>query len=221
MQLPQSSVLLAIAVAGAGGYALLHDAPPAEVPYAAAANQPRAPLDDTPGLEETDPPDEDDPEGQGDPAEPVAPDDRPAIAWTVPSAWRPVPNPSPMRIATYDVAHVAGDTVDGEVSISRAGGDVDSNVERWAGQFSGGSRPKRLLSLVHGFEVTFVDIEGNYTSTMEPAAAPQVGWALAAAIVKTPGLPYFFKMTGPAATVRAAKAALRGVIESVRAAGRP
>jgi hypothetical protein len=79
----------------------------------------------------------------GDPPD-FAPGDRgEEIEWTVPSTWRPLPSPSPMRIATYGIAHSPGDAVDAEVSVTRAGGDVDSNVARWAGQFSGSVAPKR------------------------------------------------------------------------------
>lgn len=221
MQLPQSYALLAIAVAGAGGYALLSDAPPAAKPYVATEPQRPEPNDSVPGLEGADRPDEDDPRAAAQPPDRAPHDEQAPIDWTVPSQWRPLPNPSPMRIATYGVAHAPGDAVDAELSVSRAGGDVDSNVARWAGQFSGGAAPKRKVSSVRDLEVTFVDIEGAYTNTMEPGGSPHAGWAMAAAIVKTPGQPYFFKLTGPAATVRASRAAFQVLVEGIRRAASP
>jgi hypothetical protein len=47
------------------------------------------------------------------------------------------------------------------------------------------------------------------------APTPHPHWTLLGAIVETSGSPYFFKMTGPQATVRAAHVAFDRLIESV------
>lgn len=149
-----------------------------------------------------------------------APDTEPAaITWTVPSAWHTAPNTSTMRIATYTVPHTGSDTVDAEVSVTRAGGDIASNVDRWVGQFQGAGEPKQSTRTVKSLAVTSVEIEGTYTNGMDPGAKPRTGWALLAAIVKTPGQPYFFKMTGPAATVHAAATAFNGMIDGIKPSG--
>jgi hypothetical protein len=146
-------------------------------------------------------------------------DDEPAaIEWTVPSAWRKVPNSSSMRLATYAVPHAPSDGVDADVSVTRAGGDTSSNITRWAGQFEGSAPPEPKTRTVHGIEVTTVEIKGTYTNSMNAAGKPQTGWALLAAIVKTPGMPYFFKMTGPAATVEAARGAFTAMIDGIHTA---
>jgi hypothetical protein len=51
---------------------------------------------------------------------------------------------------------------------------------------------------------------------MGPGAAstPRPRWSLLAAIVETAGSPYFFKLLGPAATVRAARPAFDGLVSS-------
>jgi hypothetical protein len=150
----------------------------------------------------------------------LAVDDEPAaIEWTVPATWHTMPNPSSMRLATYSVPRAAGDPADADVSVTRAGGDTASNIERWTGQFAGAEPPKPSVHTVRGLEVTVVELEGIYTNGMSPGAKPQPGWALLAAIVKTPGMPYFFKMTGPAATVRAARTAFTAMIDGIHSAG--
>jgi hypothetical protein len=149
-----------------------------------------------------------------------APDNEPAaIAWTVPATWHTLPNPSTMRIATYAVPRAAGDPADGEMSVTRAGGDIASNIERWTGQFAGAGEPKQQSRTVKGLAVTVVELEGTYTNGMDPNGKPKTGWALLAAIVKAPGQPYFFKMTGPAATVHGARAAFTTLVDSIHPTG--
>jgi hypothetical protein len=149
----------------------------------------------------------------------IAPDDEPAaIEWSIPAGWRILPNPSPIRIATYLVPRAAGDGADAEVSVSRAGGDESANIQRWVDQFEAASQPKRRAQKVRGLDVTLVEIEGTYTSTMDPSAGPRPGWALLAAIVRSPGQPYFFKMIGPAATVHGARTSFAKLVESIQPA---
>jgi hypothetical protein len=208
MQVSATTILLAAVVVGAAAYALLGNPPaPSEAPRAMAPPEEVHPDETMPEL----PPE--DPEGVADPAsdemEDIAPDNEPAtIEWSVPAGWKTVPSPSSMRIATYSVG-------DAEVSVVRAGGDESANVQRWVDQF-GGATAKRRTQKVHGLDVTLVELEGAYTNTMVPNGSPQPGWALVAAIVRAPGQPYFFKMTGPVATVRGAQAAFAKLVESIK-----
>jgi hypothetical protein len=52
--------------------------------------------------------------------------------------------------------------------------------------------------------------------TMPAAGAPKQGWRLVGDIVEAPSGLWFFKMTGPDATVKAAAKELDGLIDSVR-----
>jgi hypothetical protein len=47
------------------------------------------------------------------------------------------------------------------------------------------------------------------------AATSHPKWALLAAIAETSGTPYFFKLTGPLATVKAARPAFDAMIDSL------
>lgn len=141
------------------------------------------------------------------------------IAWDVPAGWETAPNPSAMRKATYKVKRAEGDPEDAEVSVSQAGGTVDANVQRWAGQFEGGGEPKRAQRTLGDLKVTVVELKGSFKSGM-PGMGPgatKEKWAMLGAIVETPaGTPWFFKMTGPEKTVTAARADFDKLVDSFR-----
>lgn len=229
MQVSQSTLILGAVVLAAGAFALGRETAPSEARIIEVA-RPEAPAE----------PDEERPAMAPEATTGAAPramgaamgstgtmgagdlqaDNEPAaIEWTVPAAWRVMPNPSAMRLATYAVPRAPGDPADADVSVSRAGGEVSSNIERWAGQFAGAEAPRPRSHGVRGLEVTLVELEGVYTNGMSPGARPQPGWALLAAIVKTPGMPYFFKMTGPVATVHAARAAFNAMVDGLHTTG--
>jgi hypothetical protein len=135
----------------------------------------------------------------------------PAIDWTVPTGWQALPNASPMRLATYKVDGAA------ELSVARAGGSVDANVQRWAGQFDGSPKPDRSEREVHGLNVTVVHLAGTFLGGGMGGTAPEKrdGWAMLAAIVQSPGSPYFFKLLGPKEQVDRARAGFDALIASV------
>jgi hypothetical protein len=144
--------------------------------------------------------------------------DAPAPFWVAPPAWKMLPNPSTMRLATYRIPRADGDTQDTDLSVVQAGGTTDANIDRWLGQFDQAGKDTRTVKVVHGMKVTIVEVQGAYlgggmTADNKPAANP--GWALLAAIVETPGTPTFFKMVGPAKSVAAARPAFGVLLASV------
>ena len=126
-----------------------------------------------------------------------------------------MPNPSTMRLATNKLPRAAGDSEDAELSVSRAGGETDANIRRWVGQFEQAKNEQRRTKIVQGFKVSIVEVEGTYSGGMGAAAGAHANWALMGAIVETPSQPYFFKVTGPAATVHAGKKAFDAMIDSL------
>ncbi len=218
MQVSQSTLLLGAVVLAAGSFALGRETAPTES-RVVEVERPVPAADPGGGSPEVmDPMGSPDPMAAPSPS--LAPDDEPAaIEWSVPAGWHTMPNPSSMRLATYAVPRVASDTADADVSVARAGGEISANIDRWVGQFAGAQPPKPSLRTVHGYEVTTVEIEGVYTNGMSAGSRPQAGWALLASIVKTRGMPYFFKMTGPAATVHAARAAFTAMIDGIHGPG--
>jgi hypothetical protein len=125
-----------------------------------------------------------------------------------------------MRKATYRVPRAAGDAEDGELTISQAGGSVEQNVARWAAQLD--RKPadvKREKKKVAGFDVTIVEIRGDYGGMAMPGAPPQPkkpGWALLGAIVDT-SPPTFLKLTGPEKSVLAARPDFDRFIDGLKA----
>ena len=130
------------------------------------------------------------------------------LDWKAPVHWQLVPNASTMRLATYRVPRTAGDAEDAELSITQAGGSVEANADRWIGQFDTAAQKtaKRGTRKVGVLEVTTVEVQGAYSGGMGKDPSSRTGWALLGAIVSTRGMPHFFKLTGPAKSVLAARA---------------
>jgi hypothetical protein len=125
-----------------------------------------------------------------------------------------------MRKATYRISRAAGDPEDAELSVSQAGGTVEMNIQRWASQYEQKAEGavKRSERTVSGVKVTLVEIQGTFTGSAMPGAAPaspKSGYALLGAIVETAGASTFFKLTGPEKTIAAAKADFDRLIESI------
>jgi hypothetical protein len=92
------------------------------------------------------------------------------------------------------------------------GGSVEANLQRWYGQFKqpDGSPTTDHVSQkkeqVNGMEVTEVYVTGTYLKSTSPMMMQGPleelpGYAMLAAIVEAPDGPWFFKATGPKATI--------------------
>jgi len=162
-------------------------------------------------------------------AQPIASATKPAAAtkaadvvWTMPSSWKAMPD-RPMRKATYQVPGAAGAA---EVAVFYfgvgQGGDVEANITRWLGQFKdlAPDQAERDQREVHGFSISTVRVkEGTFSSGMPGGpTVPQEKYGLNAAVVETPAGPYFFKMTGPSATVDAEEGHFSELLGSVELA---
>ena len=144
---------------------------------------------------------------------PVAGEEPAAITWHAPAEWKVRENTNTMRLATYGV----GDSA--ELTVSRAGGSLEANINRWAGQFDGSSHTERKDRTVHGMKVTVVHMAGTFVGGggMTPGAAsePNAGWVMLAAIVESNGNPYFFKLLGPADQVERARTTFEHMLDGI------
>lgn len=158
------------------------------------------------------------PPGHPPTKDPFAPTAPASVVWDAPNGWEKVGNPSPMRIATYRIPKIEGDSEDAELSVSQAGGSLDANIDRWKGQFSNSpGEPVREDKKVGTYEVTIVEISGTFASGMPGAdTTPKDKFTMLAAIVKTGATNHFFKLTGPEKTVASAKADFNKMIDSIR-----
>jgi len=149
------------------------------------------------------------------------------ISWVDPPGLRRVPPKSQMRKASYEVPRAEGDTEDGELAVfyfgPGQGGSIEANVERWVKQFSNVAAEgiKRADREANGLRQHTVEIQrGTFDAGqmgMGGSGGPKKDYALQGAIVESPSGAYFFKMTGPARTVAAAKAPFMQLLDSVRA----
>jgi hypothetical protein len=147
----------------------------------------------------------------------AAAEEPPALAWSIPKSWKLLPNSNTMRLFTYRIPAAQGAPDAAELSIVRAGGSADANLQRWVEQFEGAVPGKRERLTVNGFEVHTLAVSGTFTAgAMGGAAAARAGWALKGAVVDTAAGAYFFKLTGPEASVRMALTDFDLLIKSLR-----
>ena len=94
-------------------------------------------------------------------------------------------------------------------------GGVEANVDRWIGQMqqpdgsASKDKARRETQTINGLKVTLVDLTGTYIAEVRPGATERFnkpGFRLRAAVIETPGGPYFVKMIGPAKTMADADA---------------
>ncbi|MDB4931747.1 MAG: hypothetical protein JWM10_4231 [Myxococcaceae bacterium] len=149
------------------------------------------------------------------------------LRWTDPAAWRRgTPPPGSMRRGQYEVPGPDGA---GELTVfwfgAGQGGSIDANLARWYGQFTQpDGRPSSAVATrerrtSHGLAVTVTRVEGRFAGggMAAPGADPSTPrdhYALLGAIVETPNGPWFFKLTGPRATLAAATPAFDEMVAS-------
>jgi len=125
------------------------------------------------------------------------------LSWSAPDAWKPKAASS-MRRGSYDVGEGSGPLADLAITVfpGEVGGDL-ANVNRWRGQISLPpiaeaelASALQAVTTATGLAVRYVDLSGG------SADNPQ---RMLAAIVPHHGSTWFFKLTGPAASVGAEK----------------
>jgi hypothetical protein len=137
-----------------------------------------------------------------------------ALAWDAPASWKAKPA-SAMRKASYEVPGANGPC---DLSVTAFPGDVGgelANVNRWRGQIGlpqlGESELDSAVSRVqvNGLGVTLVELG--------PTGAGD-GKSILGAIVPVDGATWFFKLSGPGPSVKAARGDFLGFVQTVRPA---
>jgi hypothetical protein len=147
------------------------------------------------------------------------------VRWKTPAGWIAETPSSPMRRAQYKVPGPGGD---GECAVfyfgPGQGGDPMSNAQRWAGQFKHPDGTpatdafKTTTMKVGNMSVLLVETAGTYSGGMTMTMAPaedKPGYRLLGAIAEGPDANWFFKLTGPEATVRAQHEAFAAMVRSL------
>ena len=142
-----------------------------------------------------------------------------SIDFDVPAGWQSQPPSSNMRVAQ---AAIPGPGGSGEFAVfyfgPGGGGSVVDNIDRWAGQMESADKPKPETFETNGYKVTWIDVHGTLKASsmgMGPSTA-QADSRLFGAVVEGPGGPWFFKATGPQATMAPARDAFVAMLKSVR-----
>jgi len=151
------------------------------------------------------------------------------LTYQVPARWKQVQPASAMRLAQYEIPPAAGDTIPGEVAVfhfAGAGGSVEDNIKRWIGQFvTADGRPiepsavRRDAFEVGLYRVHFVELSGYMVVSPTlggTGCATTTEYRLLGAIVETREGNWFFKGTGPSATMEAAREEMLSMLRSIR-----
>jgi hypothetical protein len=140
------------------------------------------------------------------------------VSFPLPAGWIGKPPSNSMRLAEADVPGPAGDATKAcLVVFSTAGGSVDDNIARWAGQVRDpkgqpvAATPQKRT--VAGLPVTVVEMTGSYAGM--GGGEPQANYTLRAAIVEAPAGLIFIKMTGPAEQMSANAPAFNAMVDGL------
>lgn len=147
------------------------------------------------------------------------------LVWESPAGWTAETPVSQMRRFQYRIPGAAGP---GECVVfyfgPGQGGDAQSNATRWAGQFKradgspvGDAFKKREIK-VGDIPVLLVEVAGTYVGGMPggPPGPDRPDHMLLGAIAKGPDANWFFRATGPRATMEVQRAAFERMIRSLR-----
>ena len=135
-----------------------------------------------------------------------------------------------MRVAEFTVPKVGTDKEDAAVIVyffgSTQGGTVQANLDRWLtqmtqpdGRASKDVAKRTSFKTTSGLAVTLLDLTGTYVAEVQPGSTERFnkpGFRLKAAVVETPGGPYFVRLIGPAATVAKSDEAFLAFLRSAR-----
>jgi hypothetical protein len=148
-----------------------------------------------------------------------------ALTWTTPESWVSVTPSTAMRKAQY---RIPGESGDAEFVVfyfgPGQGGTPMANAERWAGQFtlpdgrSGWAGAEIGHLTVGEIDVLTVEVAGTYQGgfrMQQQNAAPKPDQMLLGAIAEGPDANWFFKLTGPAATVESERAGFANLVATL------
>ncbi len=145
----------------------------------------------------------------------------PGATFTLPASWQQEVPSSSMRLAQAQIPGAGGP---GQLTVFffgvGGGGGVEGNLQRWVGQVevAAGSSPVREVFTAGDYRVTWVEVAGTLKAgTMGGPTTAQPDSLLLGAVVEGAGGPWYFKATGPAATLGAERETFLAVLRSVRA----
>ncbi|GAB5441993.1 MAG: hypothetical protein Fues2KO_23420 [Fuerstiella sp.] len=117
------------------------------------------------------------------------------LAFVVPESWTDIPLSGFQRGIITAILGMpeAGEEV--TLSLSRASGGIDSNFDRWRGQFVSSREEITETLTIAGQEAQLIDLQGNFNPGFGKQANGE--WRMIGVIVPLPGQSFFLKLTGP------------------------
>jgi hypothetical protein len=144
------------------------------------------------------------------------------LGYEFPDSWQRQMPANPMRL---DQAVIPGSAGQGELIVfffgSGTGGSAEANLQRWIDQMESNQSPVRESFETGELSVRLVDISGTLLpSTMGSGPdQPVPNSRMFAAVVEGEGGPWFFKATGPEATMAENRGAFVGMLRNLELRG--
>lgn len=140
-----------------------------------------------------------------------------AIRLTAPATWTRKASDSSFVAAEYSLPQADGDSADGRLTISTAGGSVEANIDRWKGQFK--PQPQSISQEdvdIAGLKATIVDLSGDFNDQRGPFGPGELrpSYRMIAAVIPVGGQLHFIKATGPQKTIASHAASIQQFIRS-------
>ena len=151
--------------------------------------------------------------------------DSQGLHWKTPAGWTEEAPSSSMRRAQYKIPGPGGPA---ECAVfyfgPGQGGDAKANAARWASQFHradggpAGDAVKTREIKVGDISVVLVEVTGTYVGGMGsgPSGPERPNYMLLGAIAQGPDANWFFRATGPRATLEPQRAAFDALIRSLK-----
>jgi hypothetical protein len=98
------------------------------------------------------------------------------------------------------------------LTLSRSGGGIEANLDRWKGQVTNKSKEETETVTVAGVDATLIDMEGRFSGGF--GREPADGWRMLGVIAPLSDQGYFMKLTGPIDQVKAVEEDFRAFIKS-------
>jgi hypothetical protein len=132
----------------------------------------------------------------------------------VPATWEESPRKSDFITAEFQVTGSGGPA---RLTLSTAGGDVASNIQRWRGQFTpspSDPQPKESTLTVDGKDATLVELFGTFRDGFSGDSQPN--GAMLGVVIPLQKTNYFVKLTGPQPTLTEARDAFLKFVETAK-----
>ncbi len=148
------------------------------------------------------------------------------VVFTASDTWKRVKPRVRIIDAEFKIPATGDDSAAGRLTVMKAMGSVDANIDRWIGQFSqpDGSSTKDVTEIdkktIAGHTVHLVSIPGTFAEKTRGPLGPTADrddYRMLAAIVEVESQGKFFiKLTGPKKTVDQAEPAFLKFVESLQ-----